>query len=87
MSLKAPLPVGTTRTRPVGARRSRLFLLAALVALIVTVATVFYWVSANRFTGFRVVAPGDECWIGSMSGGIRSLVNVSGCGSTSFPVE
>lgn len=86
MILKGPLPAGGTRTRPAGLRRSPRFRVAALLAVIVTVAAVFYWVSANRFTGFRILAPSDGCWIGSISGGIRSLTNVSGCGSTSFPV-
>src|SRR5437867_2945966 len=87
MSLKLPFQVGTTRTRPAGTKWRRLFLMAALVGLTVTMAAVFYWVSAPRFAGFRVLAPSSACWRGSISGGLRQFTNVSGCGSTSLPEE
>src|SRR5207249_4424962 len=85
MSLKLPFQVGTTRTRPAGTKWRRLFLMAALVGLTVTMAAVFYWVSAPRFAGFRVLARSSACWRGSISGGLRQFTNVSGCGSTSPP--
>jgi len=87
MSLKSSFQVGTTRTRPASTKWRRLFLMTALVGLSVTMAAVFYWVSAPRFTGFRVLAPSSACWRGSISGGIRQFTNVSGCGSTSLPEE
>src|SRR5207249_7513095 len=87
MSLKSSFQVGTTSTRPASTKWRRLFLMTALVGLSVTMAAVFYWVSAPRFTGFRVLAPSSACWKGSISGGIRQFTNVSGCGSTSLPEE
>ena len=85
MSLKSSFQVGTTRTRPASTKWRRLFLMTALVGLSVTMAAVFYWVSAPRFAGFRVLAPSSACWRGSISGGLRQFTNVSGCGSTSPP--
>ena len=50
-----------------------------------TVAAIVIYVTQNRFSGFRVSAPDADC--GTISGGVGTQRNVSGCGAASLPMD
>lgn len=89
MGLRPPLPVSPPRPRPAVSRHRRQYIIAALIASAVGIAGIVAYdvTEARRFTGFRVSAPGDDCWTSVLSYGYRTLTNWTGCGSAVFPAQ